>query len=84
MDTRTFGMATKTITVTEEAYERLAAFKGDDESFSEVLVRLTETRGDPLDLVGSWAGTDYAAAAERGIDEFDESMEDRHDALFGE
>jgi len=77
-------MATETITVTEEAYERLAAFKGDDESFSEVLVRLTETSGNPLDIVGAWAGTDYASAAERGIDEFDSSMKDRHDALCGE
>lgn len=76
-------MATKTITITEEAYDRLAAFKGDGESFSEALVRLTDN-GDPLAMVGAWEGTDYAAAVERGLEEFDESMEDRHDALFGE
>ena len=76
-------MATKTITVTEEAYERLVAFKGDDESFSEVLVRLTDTHGDPLELIGAWEGTDYAAVVEEGKAEFDESMEEQHDALFG-
>ena len=76
-------MATKTITVTEEAYERLAAFKGDDESFSETLLRLTDAGGDPMEMVGAWAGTEYAEAAEAGIDEFDESMVDRYDALFG-
>jgi predicted CopG family antitoxin len=77
-------MAMKTITVTAEAYERLAAFKGDDESFSETLLRLTDAGGDPMEMVGAWAGTDYAEAAEAGIDEFDESMVDRHDALIGE
>lgn len=34
-------MATKTITITEDAYERLAAQKEDNESFSEVIGRIT-------------------------------------------
>ena len=76
-------MATKTITVTDEAYERLSAFKGDDKTFSETLLRLTDAGGDPIEMVGTWAGTEYAEAAEAGIDEFDESMVDRYDALFG-
>lgn len=33
-------MATKTLTITSEAYERLAAFKDESESFSEVINRL--------------------------------------------
>ncbi len=32
-------MATKTLTITEDAYERLAARKENNESFSEVIVR---------------------------------------------
>ncbi len=32
-------MATKTLTITEDAYERLAAVKEKNESFSEVIVR---------------------------------------------
>lgn len=32
-------MATKTLTITEDAYERLAAIKDENESFSEVIVR---------------------------------------------
>lgn len=32
-------MATKTLTITEDAYERLAAVKDESESFSEVIVR---------------------------------------------
>ena len=76
-------MATKTITVTEEAYEQLSAFRGDDESFSETLLRLTDAGGDPMEMVGAWAGTEYAEAAEAGIDEFDSSMVDRHEAPIG-
>ena len=44
-------MATKTITITEESYERLAARKEAHESFSDVVNKLT--RGySLLDLVG--------------------------------
>ncbi|OGI64012.1 hypothetical protein A2642_00545 [Candidatus Nomurabacteria bacterium RIFCSPHIGHO2_01_FULL_39_10] len=34
-------MATKTLTITEDAYERLAATKEENESFSEVINRIT-------------------------------------------
>ena len=34
-------MATKTITITEDAYERLNALKKKEESFSEAIRRLT-------------------------------------------
>ena len=34
-------MATKTISITEEAYERLAAKKGAKESFSDVILKVT-------------------------------------------
>jgi len=34
-------MATKTITITEDSYERLNALKEKEESFSEVISRLT-------------------------------------------
>lgn len=34
-------MATKTLTITEDAYERLHAMKEESESFSEVIRRLT-------------------------------------------
>lgn len=35
-------VTTKTISLDEEAYERLVARKGEDESFSDVVKRLTE------------------------------------------
>ena len=37
-------MATKTISITREAYERLRSRKGPDESFSDVILKLTERR----------------------------------------
>jgi len=37
-------MAVKTITVTEKAYRRLKARKMGDESFSDVILRLTRRR----------------------------------------
>ena len=44
-------MAVKTITITEDAYRRLKSRKLGDESFSDVILRLTKRR--PLrDFVG--------------------------------
>ena len=37
-------MATKTISITKEAYDRLRARKGRNDSFSDVILRLTEHR----------------------------------------
>lgn len=44
-------MATKTISITEEAYERLAARKQKHESFSEVIKRMTN-KVNLLDFAG--------------------------------
>ena len=37
-------MATKTISITKEAYDRLRSRKGPHESFTDVILRLTERR----------------------------------------
>ncbi|MBI4148399.1 antitoxin VapB family protein [Candidatus Woesearchaeota archaeon] len=47
-------MATKTITVTEDAYAVLARQKKEDESFSEEIVRLLKKKGSILELAGAW------------------------------
>ncbi len=44
-------MSTKTITITDEAYNRLRSTKSEDESFTDAIIRLTNK--DPLsELVG--------------------------------
>jgi predicted CopG family antitoxin len=47
-------MTTKTITVTEEAYEALARHKKKDESFSELALRLTRRKGSLEECWGLW------------------------------
>lgn len=37
-------MVTKTISITKEAYDRLRSRKGPNESFTDVILRLTERR----------------------------------------
>ncbi len=44
-------MSTKCITITSEAYERLATFKESTESFSDVINKLTK-KSSLLNLVG--------------------------------
>lgn len=44
--------ATKTITIKEEAYRRLKALKAENDSFSEVIMKLTEpARNDFSDII---------------------------------
>ena len=51
------GMAHKTLTISEEAYNALAQLKSKDESFTKVILRLAErrSRGNLLDYVRSFA-----------------------------
>jgi len=60
-------MATKTISITREAYDRLKAHKGPKESLSNVILRLTDRR--PLaDYAGMLRKTS-AKAMRKAIDE---------------
>lgn len=47
-------MAVKTITITDLAYMRLRRLKRPGESFSDLVVRLTEGRKSVMHLAGSW------------------------------
>lgn len=76
-----YMMATKTITVTEEAYERLRAMKRGDESFTDVLLRVTGGEEDVMKGFGSWKESDLREAVEDAREEFDEDFENRQASL---
>jgi len=51
-------MATKTISITEEAYEALIREKKDKESFTETILRITKKTGKLADCFGTWKMSD--------------------------
>ncbi len=77
-------MATKSITITEDAYERLKAHKRDDESFSDVVTRLTRGDRNVTKGLGAWTGTGLADAVEGTREQFDRDLRERTDALSGQ
>lgn len=74
-------MGTKTITVTDEAYESLKQHKRDDESFTETILRITGSQRDVMKGFGSWEGTELRGAVEGHREEFDAELEERVDEL---
>jgi len=46
------SMATKNISITEEAYRRLASLRKDNESFSEIIIEVTGKRAKLRDFHG--------------------------------
>ena len=73
-------MTSKNITITEDAYDRLVALKREDESFSDLVTRLTE-QADPMAFAGSCPGLGAHVAAAR--EELDDDLDDTQDELFG-
>lgn len=53
MFTRMF-MATKTLTIMEDAYEMLLSKKTKNESFSDVIRRIAGEKGDISQFFGAW------------------------------
>lgn len=71
-------MGTKTISLTDTAYDRLKATKRSGESFSDVVLRLTRESRSLRDGAGALPGLGSAVEAAR--EEFEAEMEQR-DAL---
>ncbi|ELY48901.1 antitoxin VapB family protein [Natronolimnohabitans innermongolicus] len=75
-------MATKTISLDEEAYERLKARKKEGESFSETVKRLAGERS--WNEVTGILSEDEAADLEAAIDDGRTKSRDRSDRLTAE
>jgi predicted CopG family antitoxin len=71
-------MATKSLTITEEAYERLRAHKRDDESFTDTIIRLTGTEQHPFAGFGAMSDVDgFREAVEGTRDRLDDDLRER-------
>lgn len=69
-------MATKNISLTEEAYERLKACKREGESFSDVVERLTRASTSLSDGIGAFPGLGTAVEEARGAVEAEMEQRD--------
>lgn len=75
-------MGTKNIAISEEAYQRLRALKKPGESFTDVIERMTHTRG-VLELAGLLSRTE-AARVMSGIEEARKESSSRVSRIAGE
>lgn len=60
--TQATSLTSKNISITKDAYEALQREKGEDESFTEAILRLTRMRGRLSDCFGTWKMTDEEQA----------------------
>jgi predicted CopG family antitoxin len=78
-------MATKTITITENAYESIKSLKNEDESFSNLFVRLSKEKGVASKYFGVLKG-DIKEMRERfknNRTRYNKEYEERKHAFFG-
>lgn len=73
-------MGTKSLTITDEAYERLKEHKRDDESFTDAILRLTGSDQDLLKGFGAMSDVDgFREAVEGARDELADDLRERAD-----
>ena len=71
-------MASKNITITDEAYERLAEHKRADESFTDVVLRLTAGERDVMAGFGAMRDVDgFREAVEGAREDLDDALRER-------
>ena len=62
-------MASKNLAIREEVYRKLSEAKKEGESFSDVIEKLLEKRGDLLSLWGAWGDDEEVAFIETSVKE---------------
>ena len=62
-------MATKNLAIREEVYRKLSEVKKEGESFSDVIEKLLEKRGDLLSLWGAWEDDEEVTLIETSVKE---------------
>ncbi|ACV46405.1 MULTISPECIES: antitoxin VapB family protein [Halomicrobium] len=71
-------MGTKSLTITDEAYERLREHKREDESFTDVINRLTGSDRDVMKGFGAMSGVDgFREAVTATRDDLDGDLRER-------
>lgn len=71
-------MGTKSLTITEEAYERLKSYQREDESFTETILRLTGEDRDVMQGFGAMADVEgFRAAVEPTRESMDDDLRER-------
>lgn len=69
-------MSSTTISLNDEAYHHLKRLKREDESFSDVVLRLTDQQRDLDRAFGALSGTGYRKGVEQVQRELREGMDE--------
>jgi len=79
-------MATRSLTIAEDAYDKLRSHKRPDESFTDVILRLSGDERDIWQGFGAYEGTGEDVKAELAEDRqaWNEDAKEREDELFGQ
>jgi len=73
-------MGTKSLTITDEAYNRLKEHKREDESFTETILRLTGSERDLMEGFGVMSDVEgFRDAVEATRDDLDADLRERTD-----
>ena len=71
-------MGTKSLTITDEAYDRLKEHKREDESFTDTILRLTGNDRDLMKGFGAMSDVEgFRDAVEATRDDLDADLRDR-------
>lgn len=73
-------MGTKSLTITDEAYEQLRAHKREGESFTETILRITGSERGRMAGFGAMADAEgFRAAVETSRDRLDADLREREE-----